>query len=55
MLYTEWKWEDAITVAKKEARVKGIKEGEARLLALLEKGIPLAEVKRKLSISRNHA
>jgi hypothetical protein len=55
MLYTEWKWEDAIAVAKKEARDRGIKEGEARLLALLEKGIPLAEVKRKLNISRNHA
>jgi hypothetical protein len=30
MLYTEWKWEDAIAVAKKKARARGIKEGEAR-------------------------
>jgi hypothetical protein len=52
MLYTEWKWEDAIAVAKKEARARGIKEGMAKarneLFSLLEKGVPLAEVKRKL-------
>jgi predicted transposase/invertase (TIGR01784 family) len=60
MLYTEWKWEDAIAVREKEARVKGIKEGEARgmakarneLFSLWEKGVPLAEAKRKLG---NHA
>ncbi|MDR0517316.1 MAG: hypothetical protein LBH25_09770, partial [Fibromonadaceae bacterium] len=64
MLYTEWKWEDAIAVAKKEAEARGRRDGEARgmkkgmkegmnkLLSLLEKGIPLAEAKRKLGISR---
>ncbi|MDR0517917.1 MAG: hypothetical protein LBH25_12815 [Fibromonadaceae bacterium] len=63
MLYTEWKWEDAIAVAKKEAEARGeargVAKGEARgmnkLLSLLEKGVPLAEAKRKLGIHSNRA
>ncbi|MDR0516541.1 MAG: hypothetical protein LBH25_05790 [Fibromonadaceae bacterium] len=61
MLYTKWKWEDAIAVAKEEAKARGIKEGMAKgmakarneLFSLLEKGVPLAEVKRKLRIHSN--
>jgi len=46
MMTTEFKLKDAIAVAKAEGEVSGIK----KLLALLEKGIPLAEAKRKLRI-----
>jgi hypothetical protein len=61
MLYTEWKWEDAIAVREKEAKARGIKEGMAKgmakarneLFSLLEKGVPLAEVKRKLGVHSN--
>ncbi|MDR0518116.1 MAG: hypothetical protein LBH25_13845, partial [Fibromonadaceae bacterium] len=56
MLYTEWKWEDARVVWEKEAEARGEARGMNKLLSLLEKGIPLAEAKRKLGISRlgNH-
>jgi hypothetical protein len=63
MLYTEWKWEDAIAVREKEAKARGRVEGEARgeargmkkVFALLEKGISLAEAKRKLGLHKNYA
>jgi hypothetical protein len=59
MLYTEFKLEDFVAVREKEAEARGeargMKKGEARLLALLEKGVPLADAKRKLGITRNYA
>jgi predicted transposase/invertase (TIGR01784 family) len=59
MLYTEFKLKDFVAVREKEARARGIKEGEAsgikKLLALLEKGVPLVDAKRRLGISRNIA
>jgi predicted transposase YdaD len=43
----------------KEGEARGIKEGMAKarneLFSLLEKGVPLAEVKRKLGIHKNYA
>jgi hypothetical protein len=51
MLYKEFKLEDFVAVREKEARARGIKE----VFALLEKGIPLADAKRRLGISRNYA
>jgi hypothetical protein len=48
MLYTEWKWEDAIAVRSAEAEARGMK----KVFALLEKGIPLAEAKRKLGLHK---
>jgi hypothetical protein len=63
MLYTEFKLKDFVAVREKEAEARGVKKGEARgmkkgearLLALLEKGVPLADAKRRLGISRNYA
>jgi hypothetical protein len=59
MLYTEFNLEDFVAVREKEAEARGRKKGEAsgmkKLLTLWEKGIPLADAKRKLGISRNHA
>jgi len=63
MLNTKFKLKDALAVAKEEGREEGEARGEARgeirgmkkLLALLEKGVPLAEAKRKLRLSRNYA
>jgi hypothetical protein len=56
MLLTEWDNDKALAVAKKEARedgrVEGIAEGIEKLAALLEKGVPLAEAKRKLGLGR---
>jgi hypothetical protein len=66
MLYTEFKLKDAIAVAKEEGEARGeargMARGEARgeargmakarneLFSLWEKGVPLAEAKRKLGI-----
>ena len=63
MLYTEFKLEDFVAVREKEAEARGMKKGEARgmkkgearLLALWEKGVPLAEAKRKLGVSKNYS
>jgi predicted transposase/invertase (TIGR01784 family) len=63
MLYKEFNLEDFVAVREKEAEARGMKKGEARgkargmkeVFALLEKGIPLADAKRKLGISRNYA
>jgi hypothetical protein len=64
MLLTEWKHEDALVVryeegvedgiakGKARGRAEGVAIGEAKLLALWEKGVPLAEAKRKLGIGR---
>ncbi|MDR0516645.1 MAG: Rpn family recombination-promoting nuclease/putative transposase [Fibromonadaceae bacterium] len=59
MLYTEWKWEDARVVWEKEAEARGMARGEAKarneLFSLWEKGVPLAEAKRKLGTHSNRA
>jgi len=59
MLNTEFKLKDALAVRYEEGREEGREEGETRgikkVFALLEKGIPLAEAKRRLGISRNYA
>jgi hypothetical protein len=55
MLSTEFNLKDAIAVAKAEGREEGEAKGMKKLLALWEKGIPLAEAKRRLGISRNYA
>jgi hypothetical protein len=55
MLYKEFKLEDFVAVREKEARARGKKEGRAELLTLWEKGVPLAEAKRKLGIHKAHA
>jgi hypothetical protein len=52
MLFTEFKLKDAIAVAKEEGEARGEARGMRKLLALLEKGIPLAEAKRKLGLLR---
>jgi len=49
MMTTEFKLKDALAVAGEEGEVRGIK----KLLALLERGIPLEEAKRRLGISKN--
>ncbi|MCL1966385.1 MAG: hypothetical protein FWF67_00715 [Fibromonadales bacterium] len=51
MLSTKFKLKDAIAVAKEEGEENGIK----KVFALLEKGIPLAEAKRRLGVTRNYA
>jgi len=55
MLSTKFKLKDALAVAKEEGREEGEAKGIKKVLALLEKGIPLAEAKRRLGISRNYA
>jgi predicted transposase/invertase (TIGR01784 family) len=56
MLLTEWKHEDALAVRYKEGMEDGIAKGETKgiekVFALLEKGVPLAEAKRKLGLGR---
>jgi hypothetical protein len=47
--------EDFVAVREKEAEARGMKKGEARLLALWEKGVPLADAKRRLGIHKAHA
>jgi len=51
MISTKFKLKDAIAVAKEEGKEEGMK----KLLALWEKGIPLAEAKRRLGVTRNYA
>jgi len=52
LLATEFNMEDAIAVAKEEGEAKGEVKGMKKLLALWEKGVPLAEAKRKLGLVR---
>jgi len=46
MMTTEFKLKDALAVAGKEGEARGVK----KLLALWERGVPLAEAKRRLGI-----
>jgi hypothetical protein len=55
MLYTEFKLKDAIAVAKEEGEARGEARGMKKVFALLEKGIPLVEAKRKLGLHKNYA
>jgi len=54
MLYTEFKLEDAIAVRVAEGEARGEARGMKKLLALWEKGIPLADAKRRLGIHKAH-
>jgi len=51
MMSTEFKLKDALAVRYEEGREEGEIKGMKKLLALLEKGIPLAEAKRRLKLS----
>jgi len=63
MFNTEFNMKDALAVAREEGEERGIAKGEARgekkgikkLLALWEKGVPLAEAKRRLGVNRKFA
>jgi len=55
ILTIKFKLKDAIAVAKAEGREEGEARGIKKLLALLERGIPLAEAKRRLGVSRSYA
>ena len=46
---------DALAVRYEEGIEKGEAIGVKKVFALLEKGIPLAEAKRRLGVSRNYA
>ncbi|MDR0303959.1 MAG: hypothetical protein LBH98_04195 [Chitinispirillales bacterium] len=50
MLLTEWNWDDALRVQKEEGRQEGRQEERRKLLELLEQGITLSEVKKKLGL-----
>ncbi|MDR0518337.1 MAG: Rpn family recombination-promoting nuclease/putative transposase [Fibromonadaceae bacterium] len=54
MLYTEFKLKDARAVWEKEAEARGMAKASKELFSLLDKGIPLAEVKRKMGVHSNH-
>jgi len=58
MFNIEFNLKDALAVRYEEGIEEGIARGEAKgmkkLLTLLEKGIPLAEAKRRLEISKNY-
>jgi len=51
MLTTKFKLKDALAVRYEEGIAKGEARGMKKLLALWEKGVPLAEAKRKLGLS----
>ena len=55
MMTTEFKLKDAIAVAGEEGEARGEVKGMKKLLALWEKGVPLAEAKRRLGVTRNYA
>jgi len=48
MLSTKFKLKDALAVAREEGEAKGEAKGMKKLITLLERGIPLAEAKRRL-------
>jgi len=55
MFNTEFNMKDALAVRYEEGIEKGEAIGVKKVFALLEKGIPLAEAKRRLGVSRNYA
>jgi len=48
MLYTEWNLDDAIAVAREEAYEDGREEGVGIVLELLDQGLSIDEIKRRL-------
>jgi hypothetical protein len=55
MLFTEFKLKDAKAVWTAEAEARGEAKARNELFSLWEKGVSLAEAKRKLGIHKNHA
>jgi hypothetical protein len=48
MLLEEWNTEDAIAYAKKEGIEEGREERNEYFLSLLDEGLPVEEIKRKV-------
>jgi predicted transposase/invertase (TIGR01784 family) len=49
MLLTEWNWDDALEVAREEGHEEGREESRQHFLELLNQGLTIEEIKRRLN------